>query len=199
MDFLLNVDFLEDLLDRALDYALRLARKALAAVGTWVDVIRVADDLGTESGLMISPELYRKFIKPRQKTFYAFLREHSRARILIHSCGAISDIIPDLAEIGIDAINPVQVSARGMDSRDLKARFGERITFWGGGCDTQHVLPFGTVEDVEQEVRRRTRDFAPGGGFVFTPVHNIQFDISAEKITALYDAALRYGRYPLAP
>ena len=100
-----------------------------------------------------------------------------------------------MIEIGIDAINPVQVSARGMDSRELKKSFGDRISFWGGGCDTQHVLPFGTVDEVGEEVRRRTADLSPGGGFVFTPVHNIQFDIPPEKITALYDAALLYGSY----
>ena len=196
MDFLLNPGFLEEFLDRMLDYAMRLAGSALAALGRHVDVIRVADDLGTENDLMISPELYRSFIKPRQKTFYAYLKGHSDARILIHSCGAISEIIPDLVEIGVDAINPVQVSARGMDSRELKARFGGQVTFWGGGCDTQHVLPFGSVADVEEEVRRRTADLAPGGGFVFTPVHNIQFDIAPEKIAALYDAAIRWGSSP---
>ncbi|MGO9310759.1 MAG: uroporphyrinogen decarboxylase family protein [Spirochaetia bacterium] len=197
MDFLINVDFLEELLDRMLDYALRLARAALSAVGSYVHVIKVADDLGTENGLMISPEHYRKFIKPRQKRFYEFLKENSAAKILIHSCGAIADIIPDLAEIGVDAINPVQVSARGMDSKELKARFGDRISFWGGGCDTQRVLPFGSVAEVTEEVRRRTHDLAPGGGFVFTPVHNIQFDIPPEKIAALYEAALRYGSYSM--
>ncbi len=195
MDFLINADFLDELLDRMLDYALRLAARALAAVGTRVDVIKVADDLGTETGLMISPALYRAFIKPRQAKFYAFLKEHSDAKILLHSCGAIAELIPDLIEIGIDAINPVQVSARGMDSRELKKSFGDRISFWGGGCDTQHVLPFGTVDEVGEEVRRRTADLSPGGGFVFTPVHNIQFDIPPEKITALYDAALLYGSY----
>ncbi len=198
MDFLINVEFLEDLLDRMLDYALRLARVALAAIGPNVDVIKVADDLGTENGLMISPALYRKFIKPRQKKFYAYLKEHSDAKILLHSCGAIADIIPDLIEIGVDAINPVQVSARGMDSKELKGKFGDRMTFWGGGCDTQRVLPFGSVAEVTEEVRARTRDLAPGGGFVFTQVHNIQFDISPQKIAAMYDAALTYGRYAAA-
>jgi uroporphyrinogen decarboxylase len=195
MDFILNVEFLQELLDRMLDYALRLARVALSAVGRFVQVIKVADDLGTENSLIISPEHYRMYVKPRQKKFYDFLKGHSDARILLHSCGAIADIIPDLIEIGVDAINPVQVSARGMDSRVLKRRFGDRISFWGGGCDTQHVLPFGSVKDVTEEVRKRTRDLAPGGGFVFTPVHNIQFDIPPQKVAALYQAAITYGDY----
>jgi uroporphyrinogen decarboxylase len=195
MDFLLQVDFLQELLDRMLDYALRLARSALDAVGRQVDVIKVADDLGTESTLLISPELYRAFIKPRQKRFYAFLKEHSEAKLLLHSCGAISPLIPDLVEIGVDAVNPVQVSAVGMDSARLKRDFGDRMTFWGGGCDTQRVLPFGTVDDVAAEVRRRIRDLAPGGGFVFTPVHNIQFDIPPEKVMAMYRTARECGGY----
>ena len=194
-DFILDPEFLQELLDRMLDYALRLARSALDVVGRYVHVIKVADDLGTENTLIISPEHYRRFVKPRQKKFYDFLKEHSEAKILLHSCGAISELIPDLVEIGVDAINPVQVSARGMDSRRLKSEYGDRIAFWGGGCDTQRVLPFGTVEDVEEEVRSRIRDLAPGGGFVFTPVHNIQFDIPPEKITAMYRAALVHGAY----
>jgi uroporphyrinogen decarboxylase len=195
MDFLLEPDFLGELLDRLLEYALRLARSALDAVGRYVDVIKVADDLGTESTLLISPDHYRTFIKPRQRKFYAFLKEHSDAKILLHSCGAISGLIPDLAEIGVDAINPVQVSAAGMDSRRLKSEFGDRVSFWGGGCDTQRVLPFGTVEDVAAEVRRRIADFAPGGGYVFTPVHNIQFDIPPEKVMTMYRTALECGAY----
>ena len=115
----------------------------------------------------------------------------------MHACGSIYEIIPDLIEIGVDALNPVQVSARDMDSRKLKREFGERITFWGGGCDTQRVLPFGTVEEVIDEAKQRIRDLAPGGGFVFAPVHNIQYDVTAEKIVALYDTALETGRYPL--
>jgi uroporphyrinogen decarboxylase len=195
MDFILEVDFLQELLDRMLEYALRLARSALGVAGRYVNVIRVGDDLGTESTLLISPEHYRAFVKPRQRRFYHFLKEHSDAKILLHSCGAISPLIPDLVEIGVDAINPVQVSARGMDSRLLKRQYGDRISFWGGGCDTQRVLPFGTVEEVAAEVRRRIGDLAPGGGFVFTPVHNIQFDISPEKIMAVYGTALECGGY----
>ena len=195
MDLLLEPAFLEELLDRLLDYALRLAGRALEAAGRQVDVIKVADDLGTERTLLVSPELYRQFIKPRQQAFYRFLKEHSDAKILLHSCGAISALIPDLVEIGVDAINPVQVSAAGMDSGTLKRGFGDRLTFWGGGCDTQRVLPFGTVDEVKAEVRRRVSDLAPGGGFVFTPVHNIQFDIPPEKVVAMYRTAAESGVY----
>ena len=197
MDFIQDPDFLEALLDRMLDYALRLVRGALSAAGRYIDVVRISDDLGSEKGLIVSPEHYRRFIKPRQERLYRAVKELSDARLLLHSCGAVSELIGDFIEIGVDALNPVQVSAAGMDTAALKRTYGDYIAFWGGGCDTQHVLPFGTVADVTEEVKRRIADLAPGGGFVFAPVHNIQYDVSAEKIAALYDAALDFGRYPV--
>ena len=196
-DFIADPDFLNSFLDRMLEYAMGLARNALDAVGRYVHVVRISDDMGSEKGLIISPDHYREFIKPRQEKLYRYIKEHSDAKVLLHACGSIYEIIPDLIEIGVDALNPVQVSARDMDSRKLKREFGERITFWGGGCDTQRVLPFGTVEEVIDEAKQRIRDLAPGGGFVFAPVHNIQYDVTAEKIVALYDTALETGRYPL--
>ncbi len=197
-DFIADPDFLNSFLDRMLDFAIGLARNALDAFGRYVHVVRISDDLGSEKGLIISPDHYRKFIKPRQEKLYRYIKEHSDAKILLHACGSIVEIIPDLIEIGVDALNPIQVSARDMDTRVLKREFGDRITFWGGGCDTQRILPFGTVEEVIEETRKRIRDLAPGGGFVFAPVHNIQYDVSAEKIVALYDTALEEGRYPVA-
>jgi uroporphyrinogen decarboxylase len=186
----------EALLDRFLDYALRLAARTLSLVGPYVDVVRVADDLGTELGTIVSPETYRSLIKPRQRKLYELIKSRTRAQLLLHSCGAVRDLIDDFVDIGVDALNPVQVSARGMDSAALKQDFGQRIAFWGGGCDTQHVLPFGTVDEVRAEVRRRVCDLSPGGGHVFAAVHNIQFDVAPEKIVALYDTALEVGAYP---
>jgi uroporphyrinogen decarboxylase len=198
-DFIASPDFLNNYLDRMLDFALGLARNALDAVGRYVHVVRLSDDLGSEKGLIISPHHYRQFIKPRQEKLFRYIKENSDARILLHACGSIYEIIPDLIEIGVDALNPIQVSAKDMDTKMLKEEFGDRITFWGGGCDTQRILPFGTVEEVIEEAKKRIRDLAPGGGFVFAPVHNIQYDVSAEKIVALYDTALETGRYPLPP
>jgi uroporphyrinogen decarboxylase len=198
MDFLDDTVFLEALLDKALGYALKLAENALSRVGSYVQVVRVADDLGTERGLIISPEHYRRTITPRQEKLYRRIKELTDAKLMLHSCGSVVDLIPDFIEIGVDALNPIQVSARGMDTALLKRRFGNQLTFWGGGCDTQGVLPFGSVEEVVQEVKNRLADLAPGGGFVFAPVHNIQFDVDAPKIAAMYDTALRYGRYPIA-
>ena len=187
----------EALLDRFLDYALRLATRALELVGPYVDVVRVADDLGTELGPIVSPRLYRALIKPRQRKLYERIKSRSHASLLLHSCGSVRELIQDFVDIGVDALNPVQLSARGMDSAALKRDFGARICFWGGGCDTQRVLPFGTVSEVRAEVQRRVRELAPGGGYVFCAVHNIQFDVAPQKIVTLYDTAREVGAYPM--
>jgi uroporphyrinogen decarboxylase len=155
------------------------------------------EDIGTQCGLEIDPRLYRELVKPRQQTLWRFIKDHTDAFLVVHCCGSMADIVEDLVEIGADAINPVQVSARGMDSAELKKRFGERILFWGGGCDTQRVLPLGTPEEVRTEVRKRMRDLAPGGGFVFNQVHTIQADVQPENIVALFEEAYRYGVYPI--
>jgi len=115
--------------------------------------------------------------------------------IFYHSCGSVRRIVPDLIEIGVNILNPVQVSARDMDTRSLKAEFGRDLTFWGGGIDTQSVLPTGTPEDVREEVRRRMRDLAPGGGFVFSAVHNIQADVPARNVLAMREAVAEVGAY----
>ncbi|MCD6574480.1 hypothetical protein J7K97_02230 [Candidatus Aerophobetes bacterium] len=198
MDLLIDKKFATALLDRLLEYEIRLARNAFKAAGKYIQIVRVSDDLGTEQGPIISPSLYREIIKPRQKKLYQFIKEHSGAKLLLHSCGSVYELIPDFIEIGVDALNPIQVSARNMDTKKLKQEFGDKITFWGGGCDTQKVLPFGTIDEVKQEVKKRIKDLAPGGGFVFTPVHNIQYDVSPEKICALYDTALQFGKYPIS-
>ena len=195
MDLVADREFAEAYLDRFLAFALRLAENALSRIGSMVDVVRVADDLGSERGPIVSPATYRSLIKPRQKKLYDFIKSKTDAPILLHSCGSVRDLIDDFIEIGVDALNPVQVAARGMDSKELKSVFGHRISFWGGGCDTQRVLPFGSVEEVRREVMRRIADLSPGGGFVFSPVHNIQYDVSPEKICALYDAAIEHGAY----
>jgi len=198
MDLLVNRKFAEALLDRLLEYEIKLARNALREVGKYIQVVRVADDLGTEKGPIISPSLYREIIKPRQKKLYQFIKEHSGAKLLLHSCGSVYDLIPDFIEIGVDALNPIQVSARNMNTKKLKQEFGDKITFWGGGCDTQKILPFGTIDEIKEEVKRRIKDLAPGGGFIFAAVHNIQYDVSPEKICTLYDTALKFGKYPIS-
>ena len=142
---------------------------------------------------MISPQSYLEVIKPRQKRLFEAIKSRTKAKLFYHGCGAVFDLIPHLIEIGVDIINPVQVSAEGMDSKRLKAAYGKDVTFWGGGVDTQGVLPFGTPDEVRDEVKRRIDDFAPGGGFVFATVHNIQAFVPPENIEAAFDTALTYG------
>ncbi|MDJ0828239.1 MAG: uroporphyrinogen decarboxylase family protein, partial [Desulfobacterales bacterium] len=123
------------------------------------------------------------------------IKQKTDAKIYYHGCGAIFDLIPDLIEIGFDIINPVQVSAKGMDTRRLKKTYGQDIVFWGGGVDTQKILPFGTPEEVAEEVKRRIDDLAAEGGFVFAAVHNIQAYVPPANIVAMFETALDYGRY----
>lgn len=197
IDLVRDPEFAGALLDRIVDANIRRLEKILPAVNSYVQIVQVGDDLGTQNGPQVSPELYREVIKPRHARFFRYIKEHIDAYLFIHTCGAVYEFIPDLIEMGVDILNPVQVSAHGMDTRRLKEEFGEEITFWGGGCDTQRILPFGTPIDVREEVRCRIRDLAPGGGFVFTQVHNIQAGVPPENIIAMYETVKRYGRYPI--
>jgi len=160
------------------------------AVKEYIDVIQVNDDLGTQDGLMISKDLYREMIGPYHKKLWGYIKEKSSKHLLLHSCGSVYDLIPDLIDMGIDALNPVQVSAKDMDTKKLKEEFGDHITFWGGGCDTQQILPNGTTDQVKEEVKKRVGDLSGGGGFIFCQVHNIQPDVPTENILAMYEALL---------
>jgi uroporphyrinogen decarboxylase len=164
----------------------------LDQVGPYVDVVAFGDDVAFHDRPMVDLDRYRKLFKPRHKRMVDLIKEKSEAAVLYHCCGAVKSLIEDFVDIGVDALNPVQVSSAGMDTAELKARFGERISFWGG-IDTGRVLPMGSVEDVEAEVKQRIHDLAPGGGFVLAAVHNIQEDVPPENILAMADAAFRYG------
>jgi uroporphyrinogen decarboxylase len=196
-DLIAEAAFAEALIQGVADYQMALYERVLAEVGPYVDVVMVAEDLGTQSGPMVSPEIYRRMIKPAQKRVWNFIKSRTTAKLFLHSCGAVRAFIPDLVEIGVDILNPVQVAAKGMDPKALKAEFGRDLTFWGGGCDTQKVLTFGTPDQVEAEVRRRIAELAPGGGFVFNQIHNVQPQVPAENIVRMLDTVLEYGRYPL--
>jgi uroporphyrinogen decarboxylase len=195
MDLAANPDFVEALLGRLFEINIAATEKYLHAVGPYIQAFRTADDMATQKGLLMSPEMYRRFIKPLYKKYYGVIRSMTDAKIFYHSCGNVVDLLDDFIEIGLDIINPVQVSAM-PDTASLKKRFGDRLVFWGG-IDTQHVLPGGTVQEVEREVRRRIQDLGPGGGFVLAAVHNIQPDVPPENIVAMAAAARKYGNYPL--
>jgi uroporphyrinogen decarboxylase len=194
MDLLADQSFAETLLDRILEFQIPLAERVLEEVGPYVQVVTMGDDLGTQDGPMISLEIYRKVIKPRHAQLIAAIKRKTDAKIFFHCCGSARHAIEDLVEIGVDILNPVQVAAAGMDTAQLKRDFGDKITFWGA-IDTQWVLPCGTPQDVETEVRRRLDDLAPGGGFVVAAVHNVQAEVPPANIVAMCEAVEKYGRY----
>jgi len=183
------------LMDRVLQLQLTYWEKALSLVGDVIDVAQIADDIAGQNGPLISPRSYRKLLKPLHKELCDFIHARTKAKIFMHSCGAIRTFIPDFIEIGIDIINPVQVSATGMDSAELKRDFGKDIVFWGGGVDTQRVLGTDTPQEVRDEVKRRLDDFMPGGGFIFNTVHNIQGNVPAENMVAMWETVQEHGRY----
>ena len=196
-DMVERPDFAEALMDIICEIKMKYWARALELLGPNVMIISEADDLASQDRLLCSPAMYRRFIKPRHTKLFAYIRQQAKVpvKIFYHSCGAVLPLLPDLIESGIDILNPVQVSAAGMDSKELKRRFGHDLTFYGGGVDTQQVLPHGTPQQVRDEVKRRIDDFAPGGGFIFNTVHNIQADVPPENIVAMWEAVREYGVY----
>jgi uroporphyrinogen decarboxylase len=183
-------------MDVVLDLRSCVTAAALEQVGDLVDVVSCSDDVAGMQSTLVSPAMYREFIKPRHQQYFDLIRSHTPAKLLYHSCGAVTRIIPDFIELGIDFINPVQVSAVGMDTARLKEEFGAEIGFWGS-VDTMRVLPFGTEDEVRTEVKERVRDLAPGGGFVVAAVHNIQPNVPPQNIVAMFDTAREHGTYPI--
>ena len=195
-DLIAQPDLIGYVMDHTLEFQIATAEAALKATGDFADVVMLGDDIGIQHGPMVSPAIYRKLIKPRQARLFARIHELTSAKLLYHTCGSVVDLVEDFIEIGVDVLNPVQVAADRMDTAELKRRFGDRISFWGG-IDTQRVMPMGSPEDVRAEARRRIQDLAPGGGYVVDTVHNVQADVPPENICALYEEAARFGRYPI--
>ena len=194
-DLVLNPEFVKALLEKLLELNILGTGRFLDIAGPYIQVLRAADDLATQRGPLMSPKTYRTLLKPYYKRYFDFVKSKTDAKIFYHSCGNVMAFIDDLAEIGVDALNPVQVSALG-DTAALKARFGGKMSFWGG-IDTQYVLPNGTPEEVEAEVRQRIRDLGPGGGLVVASVHNFQPDVPTANIVAMAEATRKWGKYPL--
>ena len=181
--------------ERLTDTYLKRLKRFLPAVEGLVDIISVGDDMGTQGGPILSLQMYRTMIRPYQARVYEYIRNRSSADLFLHSCGSIAPLLPDLIEIGVQILNPVQTSARDMDPAELKRRWGKDLVFWGGGCDTQHILPRGTPDQVRRDVRERVAVLKPDGGFVFTQIHNILAGVPPENIVAMFDAAYESGRY----
>jgi uroporphyrinogen decarboxylase len=176
------------LFDAVGEVLFELNDRTLAEVGDLIDVVAFGDDIGQQDREVCCFALYRELIRPYQERVVATIRKHTRAKIMYHTCGSVLRYIPDFIEMGIDALNPVQVRARNMDPAMLKRQFGKRIAFWGG-IDTQRVLPHGTPDEVRAEVRRMFEILGPGGGYVVASVHNIQPDVPPENVLAMFDAA----------
>ena len=192
-DLIASPSFVRTFMDRYTDFWVRMTERALQEVGDLVDLAMFGDDLGTQQGPVMSPALYRRLIKPYHARMVQAVKRFNKP-LLLHSCGSVAAFIPDFIEVGFDALHPVQVSAKDMDTARLKREFGREITFWGG-IDTQRVLPMGTPEDVRHEVRKRIADLGPGGGYVLGAVHNIQAEVPPENILAMVEAAREFGTY----
>lgn len=175
-------------LDRVLELHLADLEDFLEAVGNYTDIIVFGDDLGMQTGPLISPDMYREFFKPRHELMWKRAKELAGVKVMLHCCGGIRELIPDLIEAGLDAANPVQITARGMGAEGLKADFGDQLVLWGGGCDTQDILTNGTPDEVAKHVKEQVRILSPGGGFVFQQVHNILAGVPPENIVAMFDA-----------
>ena len=193
MDLVMNQKLIEAIMDRVLEIFVERTERIMGEIADFVDIVYVADDLGAQNGPLFSPDVYRKILKPRQRKLFEAIKRKSGTKILYHSCGAVVAFVDDLAEIGVDILNPVQTSAAGMDPKTLKARFGDKVCFWGG-IDTQQVLPFGKPEEVREEVRKRIEDFASGGGYVVAAIHNIRPEVPPENIVAMIEAVHEFGK-----
>jgi uroporphyrinogen decarboxylase len=197
LDMAMEPELVHKLFQRLLEFNIAVYTDFLKIAGQQIDVIRVADDLGGTQAPLISPQMYREMLKPYHQEWFRVIKTLTPAKICLHSDGALVPLLPDLIEAGVDALNPVQVFAAGMETANLKREFGKHLTFWGG-VDTVTVLPKAGRQQVIDEVRRRIEDLAAGGGFVLAGVHNLQADVPPENIMTMIEAARTFGQYPLA-
>jgi uroporphyrinogen decarboxylase len=186
----------EMFLDKLLEFKSAFWKRALAEFGDSVDVVNEADDMAGQNGLLLSPDTYRRLIKPRHARLFACIKKAApHVKIFFHSCGAIRPLIPDLIEAGVDILNPVQLSAKGMNPFDLKREFGKDLVFWGGGVDTQGIFTTGSPQKIRDHVKENIEALAPGGGFVFATVHNTQANVPPQNFMAMWETLQEYGIY----
>lgn len=184
----LNPSRIHRFLDRVVEHHLANLEKFLETFGPYVDIIGFGDDLGMQTGPQISPAMYREFFKPRHALMWQTVKKKfPHLKVALHCCGSVYKLLPDLIEAGLDIIQPVQITAKDMEPEKLKKEFGRDIVFWGGGCDTQRILPFGTPEEVRKNTRHNITVFAPGGGYVFQQVHNIMAGVPPQNIVAMFE------------
>ncbi len=196
MSTITRPDHLMRIFERQCEIGLANLQKIAEVIGNRITaVITSYTDFGMQTGPFVSPQTYRDLYKPFNKAVNDWVHSHTSWKTFTHCCGSVRDLLPDFVEAGFDILNPVQTSAARMDPVELKKTFGDVLTFWGGGIDTQRTLPFGTPSQVREEVRERIRVLGSGGGFVFNPVHNVQARAPVENILAMYEAVREYGRY----
>jgi uroporphyrinogen decarboxylase len=188
-------DYVHQLYDCLVTAWIENLKRFVEAVEDRVQILQICDDFGTQQSLFLSVDMYRRLVMPHYQRGLEWIHAHTDMKVLLHSDGAIFPLLPSLIETGVDILNPVQTSAVGMDPVQLKQQFGDQLTFWGGSLDCQKTLPYGSVEDVVAEVQRHVEIFAPGGGYVFTSVHNVQASVPPENVIAMYDTALKF-RFP---
>jgi len=181
------------LLDALVEFHKKNIDTFIPAVAPYIDNVLFGDDLGMQSGPLISPDMYREYFKPRHEELWKYAKKVSGKTVQLHSCGSLRLLLDQLIDAGLDAVNPVQISSAGMDAAELKQEFGDRLCLWGGGCDTQHVLPNGTAEQVRTHVLEQCEILQPGGGFVFQQVHNIMANVPPENIVAMFDAVAEFN------
>jgi len=195
MDMIENPAFCGALLDKMTGFWMDYYVGFMKHIGSIVDVVMIGDDLTGQDGPLFSPDFYRAVVKPRQKKLVQHIKSLTPAKIWYHTCGGCAEYIPDLIDNGIDILNPVQISAAGMAPKVLKEKYADKLVFWGGGIDSQHILPFASPAEIKEQVRENLKIFKPGGGYVFNNVHNIQAGVPAENIIAMFDAAYEFGFY----
>lgn len=197
MDLLINESYCRKLMDKIIEIKYDIIEKFLEATGNYIEVVTLGDDFSGQDNPLISVDLFKKLIKPYYKILINFIKNKTDAKIFFHSCGNIKPFLDDFIDLGIDIINPVQISASQMDLYVLKKEYGNKIVFWGAGCDAQKILPFGNEEEVEKEVMHNINLLSPGGGYVFSPIHVIQGDVPIRNIIKMFNTARKYGFYKL--
>lgn len=193
LDLYMDPSNVEAYLDALMELHMEKLERTIEAVGDVADIIRFGDDLGTMNGPFMDPELYRTMFKPRHKQLCDYVKRNSNMYTLLHSCGSIYQLIPDLIEAGFDVLNPVQTQAADMEPAKLKIEFGSEVSFWGGGIETVGTLNRGTKEEVRKEVLERLEILSKGGGYVFNTVHNILPDVPPENIIAMFNAIKEFN------
>lgn len=188
MDLVLEPENVHQFLDRLLESHMNTLKKTVEAVGDVIDIIKFGDDLGSTKGTLMSPDMYREFFQPRHKALCDYVHKNSPMHTMVHSCGSIYDLLPDMIDAGFEIFNPIQLNAAKMVPENLKREFGKDIVFWGGGCDTASILNRATPEEVKIHVKRNCEIFGKDGGFVFAAVHNIMPDVPPQNIMAMIEA-----------